>query len=836
VRLTRAGLGHLWRHPWQTWLSVLGIALGVAVVVAVDIANQSARRAFILSMETLTGRATHRVVGGPAGFDETLYRRLRVDKGLRPSAPVVEGRVGIGGETFRLLGVDPLADAPFRHGLSTFSGGDLSRLLTEPNSLLMAGVSAQRLGVTLGDRVSVSTDGQVRRARILGLIEGPQQTALDGLLVADIATAQALLDRVGVLDRIDLILGPDQTAEVEQLLPQGLRLESARARTHALAQMSDAFQTNLAAMGLLALLVGAFLIYNTMTFSVLQRRELLGTLRTLGVGRSQVFAQVLLEALALGLIGTAVGLLLGLAVGQGLLRLVTRTINDLYFALTVSRVTPDPWVLAKGVAIGVGASLLAAIGPAWEAARSEPRSVLRRSQIEARAHHIVPWLTLAGAATAVLGGGLLWAPGRGLGVAFTALFLVILGFALVVPALTLIIARAAAPALGRVAGSLGRMAAIGLAFGLSRAGLAVAALTVAVAASVGVANMIHSFRSAVEDWLAQTLRSDIYVSGPETPADSAAGALDPSVADRIARVEGVRELSRGRSLRVDGPRGPVQLLAIRTASESHRGFELIGSPAPGLWRSFAAGESLLISEPYAWHHQVRVGDTIALFTKEGSRDFRVGGIFRDYGSDGGMLVINGDTYARLWADPAVSTVGVFLEEDADLPKALGAIRAALSDLGGGYRIRSNRAIREESLAIFDRTFTITRVLRLLAVGVAFIGILSALMTLQLEKAREHALLRAMGVTRRQVLALIGLQTGLVGLIAGLLALPLGWVLSEILIHVVNRRSFGWSMPSVLPVDALWEGLLLALGAALLAGLYPAWRVSRIEPALALRDE
>jgi putative ABC transport system permease protein len=272
------------------------------------------------------------------------------------------------------------------------------------------------------------------------------------------------------------------------------------------------------------------------------------------------------------------------------------------------------------------------------------------------------------------------------------------------------------------------------------------------------------------------------------------------------------------------------------ARESHRGFTLIGPSSPDVWSSFSAGQSLLVSEPYAWHHRIAVGDPVRLFTAQGPESFVVGGIFQDYGSDAGMLVMDGRTYARLWDDPAISTVGVYLEEDADPQAVLAAIRGTLGDLGPGYRVRSNQTIREQSLAIFDRTFTITRVLRLLAVGVAFIGILSALMALQLERAREHALLRAMGVTRIQVLGLIGLQTGFMGLIAGLLALPLGWLLSEILIQVVNRRSFGWSMTSHLPADAFWEALLLACGAALLAGLYPAWRVSRTEPALALREE
>ncbi|MGD2082466.1 MAG: FtsX-like permease family protein [Chromatiales bacterium] len=833
-RLDRAGLRYLIRHPWQTWLSVLGIALGVAVVVAVDLANDSARRAFRLSMESLTGRATHQIIGAPPGFDEAAYPRLRVDQGVRPSAPVIEGVGVIAGETFNLLGVDPFAEGPFRETTAGLRRGTLARLLSEPRTLLMAAVSAERLNLKAGDRVSLEVAGRGVEAEIIGLIEHENAAAIDGLLVADIATAQELLGRPGVLDRIDLITEDPQA--VRGLLPEGLRLEPAAGRTNALARMSDAFHTNLAAMSLLALLVGAFLIYNTMTFSVLQRRELLGTLRTLGATRRELFSRVLLEALAVGLGGGLLGLLLGVAMAQGLVSLVSRTINDLYFVVTVNRLFLDPWLLLKGLALGALATLAAAAGPAWEAARTEPSAVLRRSDLEHRSHRALPWLAGAGVAALAAGGALLWAPGRSLIVGLAALFMIIVGFALLVPALTLVITRAVTPLLGLAAGSLGRMAARGIGAGLSRTGLAVAALTVAVSASVGVAIMIHSFRGAVQDWLSQTLRSDIYVSAPGGGSHRMSPALAPAVPGILAGLPQVEELSTGRRVRVDGPRGPVDLLAIDMASGSLRGFRFIGTPADDVWEAFRDGEAILASEPYAWRNRIAVGDRVRLRTVRGPRSFRVAGVFRDYASDQGRLVMDRGAYARLWGDPAVSTVGLFLAPGADAGAAAEAVRETLAGVDEPVEVRSNRAIREESLAIFDRTFTITEVLRILAVGVAFIGVLSALLALQLERVREHALLRATGATPAQVLGLVGLQTGLMGLIAGLLALPLGWIMAEILIHVVNRRSFGWSMATRVPPEVLWQAVALALAAALVAGLYPALRVARTSPARALREE
>jgi putative ABC transport system permease protein len=289
-------------------------------------------------------------------------------------------------------------------------------------------------------------------------------------------------------------------------------------------------------------------------------------------------------------------------------------------------------------------------------------------------------------------------------------------------------------------------------------------------------------------------------------------------------------------LEVETENGPVDLLAIGMASRSPRGFSLVGEPLPDLWDGFAAGELLLISEPYAYHQGLKAGDPLQLYSAGGPRKFRVGAVFRDFGSDRGLLVMAGDVFARYWQDPGISAIGLFLEPGTDLAQVRDRVRAALADLPQGARVRSNREIRAHSLEIFDRTFTVTRVLRLLAVLVAFVGIFSALMAMLLEQERERAILRASGVTRGQLLGLVGLQTGLMGLMAGLLALPLGLAMGRMLIQVINLRSFGWSLQPLMPPGVFADAVLLALAAALLAGLLPAWRSTRIQPASALREE
>lgn len=833
--LLRSSLRYLARHPWQTWLSVLGIALGVAVVVAVDVANQSARTAFQLSVERVAGRATHQIESATGRIPDSLYARLRVEQGLRPAAPAVEGTVRIAGRTFTLLGIDPFASLDLRQGGAEVDAGAIVDLLTRPGTLLFGAADARELGLDVGADLELEADGRPQQASLAGIVPG-EDAALEGLAIADIATAQELLGRPGDIDRIDLILSDDRAQSLAEILPPGLRLVAARSRSNALSRMTRAFHSNLTAMSLLAVLVGGFIVYNTMTFAVLRRRPLLGTYRTLGVTRSQLFLLVLGEALAFGLIGALIGVAAGVLVGWGLVQLVTRTINDLYFALTVSELFIDPWSLVKGAGLGILVTLIAALGPAAEAASAQPRDVLRQNLVERQGQRLVPWLALGGAGLMTVGLALVQSSSRSLGIGFVALFAIVLGFSLCVPLVLRGFGVLATPVLGRFAATQGRLAARGIGSSISRTGIAVAALTVAVSATVGVGIMIDSFRGSVASWLENTLSSDIYVSSTSGSSRMGDGDLPAGVDKAILAIPGVIDISKGRSRRIETGKGPVSLLALESSSRSHGGFRLKGDAAANLWEGFEAGKLALISEPYAYHHQVGVGDRIRIFTTQGWRELEVGAVFMDYGSDSGMLVLPRWRYAELWDDSGYSTIGVVLDSGVDLDASLERLRALTSDYDQAIRVRANRSIREQSLEVFDRTFAITRVLRILAVGVAFIGVLSALMALQLERAREHAILRATGVTRGQLLGLILLQTSTMGLIAGLLAMPLGWIMGGLLIRVVNVRSFGWTMDMVVPGSALLPGLALAWIAALLAGLYPALKAMRTDPALALRAE
>lgn len=853
--LWRVSRRHLARHPWQIGLSVLGVALGVAVALSIDLANGSARRAFALATEAVTGRTTHQIVGGPIGLDETLYRTLRVALGVRDAAPVVAADVAapaFPGRTFHLFGIDPLVEPAFRPHLTAASAGGgirsgrdrfalLVELLTRPGTALISARTARDLGLAPGDPLEIRAGGARRRLRLVALVTPDDELsarALASLLVTDVATAQEVLGVPGRLTRIDLIVpegerGRALLARVAGALPPGAEVVPAAARAEATVRMTRAFSLNLAALSLLALVVGTFLIYNTMTFSVVQRRTLIGTLRALGVTRGEIFTLIATEALAIGVVGTAAGALLGLGLARGLLALVTRTINDLFFVVSVSEVSVTPAAIAKAVALGIGATLIAAVAPALEATGAAPRAVLSRGTLEARARWAAPRLAWIGVAAA-LAGSLLLLAGGGVGVGFVGLFVLILACALVTPLAVLGLSRLAAPPAGWMFGAVGRMAARGISGALSRTAVAVTALMVAVSATIGVGLMITSFRGAVVRWLEGTLRSDVYVSPPSLIGSRSEAPLDPALVDRLTRTPGVAGASTSRVSVVPGPQGPVSVVALGLGRGRRPGFPLSGGDPGTVWAAFDRG-AVLVSEPFASRHRTRPGDTVRLRTDRGEREFPVAGVFYDYGSSAGVVLMRRETYDRHWDDRAVSGLGLEAGPGVDVGRLVDALRARV---GPGHEvvIRSNRALREASLEIFDRTFAITTVLRLLTVVVAFIGVLSALLAQQLERVREIGVLRALGLTPRQVWSMVTMQTGLVGLIAGLLALPVGVLLAFVLIFVINQRSFGWTMPLEVRADVLLQGLLLAVAAGLLAGLYPARRMARASPSEALRDE
>ena len=844
---------HIRKHLFQSILFVIGIALGVAVGIAIDLANASASRAFELSVDSVTGRTTHQIVGSTGRLSTDVYRTVRIDLGIRSSAPIIDTygqAISLDNRSIRFLGVDPFADVLFRDYLVNEEADDeytgaLYDFIATPNTVLISADTAARYGLALGDTITVRTPTNPSVVlTIIGFLypnDDLSAQALDDLLLMDIATAQEISGQSDTITRIDLILPPDADLDaINSILPPGTLISTPANSQNALSQMTDAFKLNLQALSLLALLVGVFLIYNTVSISVVQRRPVIGILRSLGMTRPQIFLLILTEVFVLGLIGTLLGLILGVFLGRGAVQLVAQTINDLYFRVNVQALVLDNTVLIRGAMIGITASIVASVIPSFEATRTQPVGVMRRSNVEQGIWRVLPYIVGVAIVTDLLGFVLLRIETTSIILSFMALMLILIGSTLLTPFFMVAQMRSSMSIMGRLFGIIGRMAPRAIERSLSRTSVAVAALTLAVSVIVGVSVMISSFRTTLTDWLETTLSADIFISPQGNDDSNLAVDIEPTIIDELMQLSGVERVATVRNVTVVAPDfpelPPVNLSAIDTdLTDGERDFAWNIASDGDYWQAMQNG-NIIVSEPFAFRRSItRENNTITLLTEQGEQSFTVVGVFYDYSADQGIILMYRAVYTAFYNDPYISAAALDLLPDVELGGVLDVLQTETL-LESGLEAQSNRALKTNVLGIFDRTFAITVALRLLATVVAFIGILSTLMALQLENTRQYGVMRANGMTLRQLRSFTYLQTGLMGLSAGILALPIGLILSLILIYVINVRSFGWTMELTLNYQEFGQALMVAVVAALTASIYPAWRLSKLVVAEALRSE
>ncbi|CAH9018538.1 ABC transporter permease [Candidatus Nitrosacidococcus sp. I8] len=839
----------LFNHPWQILLTLLGIILGVAVVIAIDLVNESAYQSFTLTTSSMAGHTTHEIIGGSSGLDEKVYTQIRLAYSSIPAAPILEGFISLSGDEthqLRVLGVDPFAEAPFRDYINqknNLAEINLIALLTEPNTIILEQATAQALNVALKDKISVVFNNATHLLTVVGIFKGDTltQKGLSQILITDIATAQEILDQLGHLTHIDLILPSGkqeliQENQLKNLLPAGAILRTTNERGQALRTLTHAFKINLTALSLLALLVGAFIVFNTITFLWLQRRRTIGLLRALGVTQKQTFLLLLTEALIIGIIGSIGGVLLGIFLAQILLSPIIQTFNDLYAQVQVQGLFISPSTLFTGTILGIGATLVATIIPALEIVYTPPGIGIKRAPLESQARRWIKGAAFMGSGLFMFGVVISLIPSKNIILGFLGVTGVLIGGTLIAPVLGIFLLKAILPFLKKSLGILGQLSARSIIASLSRSGIAMAALTLAVAATIGIGMMISSFRHSVNQWLLITLQADLYVSTTGTHTGPDSRFLDSQLIVHISALPEIDSVSTTYWLRLEGEENnTTDMVIFNPAPQSLESFQFVAGHPQKAWDAFLNDESVLISEPYATHHQLSPGSKIMLPTAQGPHSFTVSGVYLSYGSNQGVVTIHKKNYEHYWSDSKVSSIGIYVKPHTDFD-ALRSKLLTLISPNSGVEINTNREVRDLSLEVFDRTFAITEIVRFLAGLIAFAGILSALMALQLERTREFGTLRAIGITPRQIRWLITGQTALMGIICGLLAIPLGLVSAAGLIYIINYRSFGWTMEfNIIPME-LFQGILLALIASLLAGIYPAWRASQVAPAVALHEE
>jgi putative ABC transport system permease protein len=837
----------LLREPVRAGLTVLAVALGVAVVLAIDLAGDAATGSFRSSMETLAGDNDLEIATS-GGVPENLVGTLAsLPYSIRIS-PRIEDFAVIAGtrKSLPLIGLDLVSEGSgsSRMDSGTAAETPFPKTLEEgfENSGGFDGIwVGASLGFKAGDRVPLLINDQVHDYVIRGAY--PDSNGNESAIVMDIATAQQALTRYGRVDRI--LLKVQKTASLDEwqqrlrsALPAGVELRPQGTGTNENRRMLAAFRWNLRLLSYVSLVVGAFLIYNTISVSVVRRRAEIGIVRALGASRGVILSAFAGEAACFGIAGALIALPLGRFMATVAVKLMAATVESLYVS---SR--PGPIELGVGsvflaLGIGVGVAVASAYSPAREASLVSPVEAMGKGRREydvrvqkGRVLWLASGLSLA-AAAASRGNAIAGKPLFG----YLAAILLVVASALATPAVVDALLTVSSKMLGKIFGVEALLASRSLAGSLRRTSVLVGALSTAIAMMTAVGIMVGSFRETVAVWMSDQLPADLYLR----PAGSAAADRHPTIslglAEKIAKLPGVMAVDRLRAYEISYENMPATLLSVDVdVLRSHHNSDFFsGRSKEEVLGELRDSNVVLVSEPFAYKHNVKRGNSITLALGGGRDSFRVADVYYDYSSERGNILMDRQTLLRYLPDAAPSNLAIYVSPESNLD----AVRYEIEQTAAGQRVLlfSNRDLRGEAIRIFDRTFAITYALEAVAVLVAVMGIAGALLALVIDRRRELGLLHFLGAAKNQIRKLILVEAGLLGLLANTAGLMLGFALSLVLIFVINKQSFGWTIRFHWPVEILLAAITIVYVATVLAGLYPAQVAVQLNPIEVIHEE
>jgi putative ABC transport system permease protein len=837
----------LFREPIRLSLTVLAVAFGVAVVLAIDLAGNAAAGSFHSSLETLAGENDLEVVaagGVPESVVATLSTypsTLRISPRMEDFATLADSQ-----QTLPLIGLDLIAEGS-RLAASVSWENSAAKSATPGESPLAGLTDPQSIWVSSslnkrpGDRLSLLINDRIYNCTVRGVY--PDASGSENAILMDIAGAQRILHRFGRVDRILIKLPPDTEIEeserqLKQVLPAGVEIRPQGTGMEENQKMLAAFRWNLRLLSCIALVVGAFLIYNTISVSVVRRRAEIGIVRAVGASRADVLAAFLGEATCFGLAGAVLGLPLGRIMASGAVRLMALTVESLYVSSRPGSIALTPVSLLLALLMGVCVSVISAFSPAREAMNVSPRDAMaqgRRDYI-ARTHMkrdlLVALFLAAIAACAARMPAIAGKPLLG----YLATILLIASAAYAMPALVSFLALSTSALLKKLIGVEALLAARSLAAALRRTSVLVAALATAVAMMVSVGIMVGSFRQTVVSWMNDQLPADLYLRPAGDPAADRHPAISLELTEKIAGLPGVAAVDRLRAYEISYDGMPATLASVDLGvlrPYRHSDF-FSGRPTAAILGQLRGQNNVIVSEPFTYKHKVKTGDVLVLSLGEKQAAFRIVDVYFDYASERGYILMDRSTLLRYLPDPTASNLAVFVAQGARVE----AVRQRIQEISAGHRILifSDRDLRTEAIRIFDRTFAITYALEAVAVFVAVMGIAGAFLALVIDRRRELGLMRLLGASAPQIRKLILVEVGLLGFLANLAGLVLGYFLSLILVFVINKQSFGWTIRFHWPIEILVGALSVVYVATILSGLYPARVAVRLNPLAVIHEE
>lgn len=842
--------GYVRAQPWRALIQVAAIATGVALGYSVNLINSSALSELSSAERSLTGAADLSVIGPPEGFDEKWFRRIATDSTVAVAAPLLEvdatvedaaARAMGPGRTrasaLRILGIDALRSVLIEPDLVGAPAGPgkqdapLTDLLGE--ALFVSPTALSLLHRSVGDSVTLV----VGERRVTLRIAGELSAARDAVATMDLGYAQWRLNRLGVLSRIDVKFLPGANIAAAQHawgLPPGLRVERVEDAIDREQGLSRAYRVNLDVLSMVALFTGAFLVFSLQSQSVVVRRPQLALLRMLGATRRQIAQLLVAEAAVLGVAGALLGLAAGAALAEIALRTLGGDLGGGYFAGIRPQVSVEPAGAAMFFALGLAAAIVGAWLPAREAAAQPPGPALKAAGDPA------PGSQRPRAWTVVLGFALALAllqirpvheipvgPYASVG----ALLIATIALKpLLAPRLFGPLARAVSHRVRSARDAPVWLAVTRLARLPRFAAVGAAGIVASFALMVAMATMVNSFRGSFDAWLSKMLPADVYARA--APAGSTA-QFSPRDLQTMQSDPAVERVQFSRSLRVvlDPARAPVVLIARSIdRAQPQATLPLIGSavlvaaPAIPVW----------VSEAVADRFDARPGTELQLPIAGAGVRVTVAGVWRDYARQSGSIAIGVGDYERISGDAARTDAALWLRPGqsatALTQRLLGELDAPAVQFGQPTQIR------ELSLRLFDRTFSVTYLLEWAAIAIGLVGLATTFSAQAIARTREFGMLRHLGVTRTQILTLLAAESILVTLLAAALGLLAGLGIAWILVHIVNPQSFHWTMDLRVPTGLLAVLALALLVAAALTSTLAGRRALSIDAVRAVKDD
>lgn len=795
----------LWLGAWindrgRLLLTALAIALGVALGTTVHLVNHSAAVEFEAAVRALSGDADVRIVGPRSGFDEALYSSVAQHASVAVASPVVEIEAKLADrerDQLRIVGVDPFRALQLQPGLLGEAGERLLDLL-RPKTVMLSAPAARTLGLAVGERLNIQAGLQRVELEIIALL--PEDAARQPFALMDIASAQWALEHIGRLSRLDVRLRPgipipDALTHLQAILPPGVKVLEAERESERGLSLSRAYRVNLNMLALVSLFTGAVLVFTTQSLAVLRRRTQFGLLRALGLSARTLTLLIMIETGGLGILGTVAGLSIGVGAAHLAIAYAGADLGAGFFSGVVARIRLDVPALAYIGAAGILASLIGGALPAIEASRANPARALRAGD-EQQALDALP-NRLPAVALLSVAAVLAFLPAvEGLPVfGYIAIASLLLGALVLMPDYV----RAALAVLPKPRIPLAWLGVQQLRGSRGYVGISLAAMLASFSLVVAMSIMIHSFRNSLDDWLGVVLPADLYARA----AGSASGWIDAPAQRRIAAAAGVARVdySRFDQILLDPAQPAVTLIARDMDPRRPEALPLVvPSTLP-----IDATPPAWISEAVQAVYGFKVGDRIQLAVRGELIEVQVAGIWRDYVRQAGAIVISRDSYLRATGDDLVNEAWIWLHDGWSAAAAVDEIRRALN-VGSEIEIREPGKLRELSMTAFDRTFAVTYALQIAALVIGLFGISVGTSAQAMARRREFGVLHHLGLSLRDLRRTVAIEGGIVGTLGAFAGAVIGGLMSLILVHVINRQSFHWSMEMHVP----WSTLILLI--------------------------